>query len=155
MRSIPLSTITIIYKLFFVLFLPVFLAGTISQAAEETSTGEQEYLNNCAQCHGIAGKGDGFLVEFLKKEPPDISVLQKNNGGVFPVSRVYSIIEGGDDVTIHGTRKMPAWGGRFLIESRNSRSNGKFHLDSPESHEKHVRAKILALIEYILTLQEK
>ncbi|TIV90259.1 MAG: cytochrome c, partial [Mesorhizobium sp.] len=34
-------------------------------AAQQMSNGQQEYLNSCAVCHGVEGKGDGPLADEL------------------------------------------------------------------------------------------
>jgi hypothetical protein len=117
--------------------------------AQAMSLGEFEYRNSCAQCHGEAGKGDGPVAASLKETPSDLTTLQSDNGGVFPVSKVYSIIEGSEDLRVHGTREMPLWGNRFRV---------RFHDDEYESFsrqetEEYTTARILALIEYLSTIQ--
>jgi hypothetical protein len=52
-------------------------------------------------------KGNGFLGASLKVVPPDLTVLAKNNGGVFPADRISSVIDGRTQVAIHGPRDMP------------------------------------------------
>ena len=44
-------------------------------AAQPISRGEAEYLNSCAVCHGIEGKGDGPLGDVLMKRPADLTRL--------------------------------------------------------------------------------
>ena len=48
-------------------------------------------------------------------DPPDLSRLALQNGGVFPRARVEAIIEGRTDppLRVHGTREMPVWGPIF------------------------------------------
>lgn len=117
--------------------------------AQAMSLGEFEYRNSCAQCHGESGKGDGPVAESLKQKPSDLTTLQKDNAGVFPVRKVYSTIEGSEDLRVHGTREMPLWGDRF---------RARFHDDEYESFsrqdtEEYATARILALIEYLSTIQ--
>ena len=67
-------------------------AAALAQAPA-VDYGKAEYVENCQGCHGLSGKGDGTYREYLTRKPSDLSVLAKNNGGVFPVQRVYEIIE--------------------------------------------------------------
>jgi len=120
--------------------------------AQEMSIGEREFMNSCAQCHGPEGKGDGYLVEyFLEGGAPDLTGLQKANGGVFPVAQVYALIDGTATEGIHGDSMMPTWGDRYSMEAEEDL--GRYFALSPEDQAAAVRARILALIEYISTLQ--
>lgn len=125
------------------------LGVLLASEAQAISLGEFEYQNSCAQCHGIAGKGDGPVAGLLNKTPPDLSVLQKNNGGIFPVAAIYSIIEGADQIGAHGTRDMPMWGSRYRDRISADVDPGF----SPEATDMYVRTRILSLIEYLSTLQ--
>jgi mono/diheme cytochrome c family protein len=119
--------------------------------AQAMSLGEFEYRNSCAQCHGVSGKGGGPVASSLTKNPPDLTMLQKNNGGVFPVTNVYSIIEGNADVRVHGSRDMPVWGNRF----RGRTKDDAFANFSPADSSDYMTTRILALIEYLSTIQAK
>ncbi len=119
--------------------------------AQAMSLGEFEYRNSCVQCHGTSGKGDGPVAGFLTKTPSDLTVLQKNNGGVFPVSQVYSIIDGTADVRVHGSRDMPIWGNRFRARIKPDEDESF----SPKDTDEYARTRILALIEYLATMQVK
>jgi len=123
----------------------------LSAEAQAISLGEFEYRNSCAQCHGLSGKGDGPVASSLKKVPPDLTVLQKSNGGVFPVTKAYSIIEGTVDVRVHGSSDMPVWGNRFRTRIKYDENEGF----SPADTDKYVTTRILALIEYLSTMQVK
>ena len=83
--------------------------ASLSCAADKFDIGKNEYMTNCASCHGTAGKGDGPSAETLKSRVTDLTVLSRNNGGVFPVSRVYEVIDGRQQVKAHGVREMPVW----------------------------------------------
>lgn len=126
------------------------LGALFASEAQAISLGEFEYQNSCVQCHGIAGKGDGPFSEFMSGAvPSDISILQKNNGGVFPVTAVYSIIEGSDLVGAHGTRDMPMWGSRYRARVEAD-TDPNF---TPAETDAYVRTRILSLIEYLASLQ--
>lgn len=127
-------------------------ASAAARAQEKSMTiGEMEYRNSCVQCHGPAGKGDGPMAVVLKAGAPDLTGLQKANGGVFPVSRVYGIIKGEDPGGAHGSSEMPAWGLRYRIAAPDM--VGLY--GSKEDEQAFVQARILGLIEYISSLQQK
>jgi hypothetical protein len=123
---------------------------SVSSQVNAMSLGEFEYRNSCAQCHGPSGKGDGSFGENLKTPPSDLTMLQKKNGGIFPASHVYSVIEGTADVRLHGPRNMPIWGRRF--RARIKESEEEFF---PGDANEYATTRILALIEYLSTLQAK
>lgn len=125
------------------------LSFAIPAAAAGMSLGEFEYRNSCVQCHGEDGTGDGPVTAFLRNMPPDLTAIQKNNGGVFPVSQLYSIIEGSQDVGVHG-RDMPLWGNRYRTRA-NIDPEDTF---SPAATEDYVTTRVLALIEYLSTMQK-
>jgi hypothetical protein len=81
---------------------------------------------------------------------PDITMLQKNNGGVFPVTAVYGVIDGTETSGVHGSRDMPAWGMRYVRDADKVLGMDFTAADSAAL----ARGRILALIEYISTLQE-
>lgn len=130
--------------------LTVALLGTVSVslAADKGSLGKQEYESNCIACHGADGKG-GAYVDFLKTTPPDLTQLSKKNGGVFPLERVYEVIDGRQQVKSHGGRDMPIWGKDYQVKA------GQHFVDTPYDPEIYVRSKILALIDYLNKIQAK
>lgn len=83
-------------------------------AEDRMSYGEAEFLNSCAVCHGVEGKGDGPLADLLVKRPADLTRISKRNGGRFPYARVFAVIDGRYAVPSHGEREMPVWGRQFL-----------------------------------------
>ena len=120
-------------------------------AAESTDIGKYEFDTYCALCHGKTGKGDGPFGGLVTKKVPDLTVLSRNNGGVFPFDRTYGIVSGAADLPAHGTREMPIWGDHYAEKA--TRDLGPFYQQSDVSS--YVRGKILALIGYISTLQVK
>ncbi len=114
--------------------------------------GEREYALSCAVCHGNTGKGDGPLVELLKKTPTDLTTIQKNNGGVFPFDKLYAVIDGREIVAAHGPREMAVWGSEFRRDAAELSRGFPLSLLNAESF---VRGRIVALIGYIYTLQAK
>lgn len=114
-------------------------------AANQAFVGKREYTANCASCHGPGGKGDGPFAASLKLKMNDLTLLTKNNGGEFPSARVFSLIDGRDEVQGHGPRDMPVWGDDYLAKSPRD--------DSPANREEFVRQRIHALMDYLKTLQ--
>lgn len=126
-----------------------FGAPAIAGAAEKIDIGKQEYNANCAACHGVMGKGDGAFASQLKTRVPDLTLLSKNNNGVFPAARVYEVIDGRQQVSAHGTRDMPIWGNRYAAKGSPT------YDDYPYDAEAFVRGRILVLIDYLYRLQAK
>lgn len=125
------------------------LATSVFAAEPAKSLGQREYVGHCAVCHGEAGKGNGPYAGIIETKMPDLTVLSKNNGGVFPVERVYSVIDGSATLKAHGTRTMPIWGQRYRLEA------AEYYGGLPYDDRAFVRARILALTEYVSTLQAK
>lgn len=127
------------------------LVAPVFTLAAEKSIGQREYEGKCVMCHGVTGKGDGWFSEYLKHRTSSLTQLQRNSGGVFPFDRIYQVIDGRKQVQVHGSREMPVWGGVYRVESEKTYDwyFGQFYVD-----EGIVRARILALIDYISKLQE-
>jgi mono/diheme cytochrome c family protein len=119
--------------------------------AQPADIGKTEYVNNCAVCHGTSGKGNGPLIELLRKSPTDLTIIQKNTSGVFPFDRIYAVIDGREVVPAHGPRDMPVWGD--VYSARGAASS--FGYASPKELESFAQGRIIALIGYIYTLQSK
>lgn len=114
-------------------------------AGERMSYGEAEYLNSCAVCHGVEGKGDGPLSDLLVKRPADLTSISKRNGGRFPYARVIAVIDGRYDVPGHGNRDMPVWGRQFLEDDQR--------LYGPAGGEIVTTERINELAGYVQSLQ--
>lgn len=131
------------------------LIGTMGVTkAQGAEIGKFEYLNSCASCHGTTGKGDGPVVKSLIKPPTDLTRLSETNSGVFPFARVYDVIDGRFELATHGTRDMPVWGEVYKRSWAQGQNGTLPYLASKEVIESIVRVRILALIDYIFTLQE-
>jgi mono/diheme cytochrome c family protein len=116
-------------------------------AKQSGDLGKWEYDWHCAVCHGSSGAGEGPYSGFLNKTIPNLTTLSKRNGAVFPFARVYETIDGSQAILAHGTRDMPIWGPRYKFEAGD--------YDSQSDSEAVVRARILALTEYVYRLQAK
>jgi mono/diheme cytochrome c family protein len=112
---------------------------------EKTSaaSGKQMYVNYCAPCHGVDGRGNGPVAAALKQQPADLALLSKNNGGKFPSIHVESILQFGTDNPSHGNAQMPVWGPVFT----------KMNTATPQTDVTMLR--ISNLSRYLETLQAK
>lgn len=130
----------------------LFAASTIGHAQERAvDIGKVEYLNSCAGCHGLDGKGNELMAGQLSKSIPDLTAVQKNNTGIFPLSKLYSVIDGREAVALHGPREMPVWGNAFGMRFAQSAGSAA----SAKGRESYTWHQILALIGHISTLQSK
>ncbi|WP_460836635.1 c-type cytochrome [Noviherbaspirillum agri] len=121
-----------------------------AQQPQKADVGKQEYETKCAVCHGAGGKGDGPMAGQLRTRPSDLTVLARKNQGVVPVARMFEVIEGAN-IPAHGTREMPVWGREFRIE------DAQYYKEARGSYDPAVlvRARILALIDYISRIQAR
>jgi mono/diheme cytochrome c family protein len=107
------------------------------------NNGKQMYVNYCAPCHGVEGKGNGPAAAALKTQPTDLAALSRNHGGKFPSTHIASVLEFGAANPSHGRAEMPVWGP--MLGSVDTATN-----------DANVRAlRISNLSRYLQTLQEK
>jgi mono/diheme cytochrome c family protein len=125
-----------------------FAQSAASTAPLRPDFGKREFENNCAACHGANGRGQGPLTDMLRKSPPDLTQLARRNQGVLPVSRLYEVIEG-STIAAHGSRDMPVWGHDYKLQA------AEYYGELPYDPEAYVRARVLALIDYLGRLQAK
>jgi len=125
-------------------FAAALLCWTVpGHAADYVSrSGEQLFEQFCTSCHGAKGRGDGPVASSLKVEVPDLTLIARRNGGVFPRDRVEKIIDGRFVIGAHGTRTMPIWGERF----------GEVEVGNPDA-EKTTRTVTGRLADYVWMLQ--
>lgn len=72
------------------------------------------FVSYCAVCHGKAADGRGPMASILKTHVPDLTLIARRNGGVFPFTSVAKRIDGTQSVGLgHGTSEMPIWGPLF------------------------------------------
>jgi mono/diheme cytochrome c family protein len=146
---------SIVRRGIFALFVIGPTAGMLASSANAQGAREfskDEFNQSCASCHGLSGRGDGPVAKSLAKAPADLTKLSQKNGGVFPVSRLYDIIDGRSQVLAHGPREMPVWGD---IYAREMQKRWPTDVLSKELIQLKARVRILMLIEYISTMQEK
>lgn len=73
-------------------------------------SGPNLYRDYCASCHGEDAKGAGTVADSLRMRPSDLTTLKSRNGGTFPSFRLRSMLDGSDELPVHGSRRMPVWG---------------------------------------------
>lgn len=115
----------------------LFSVSVQAESKVEQDIGEQEYTSFCATCHGSDGKGKGPKANQLSATPTNLTLLSKVNGGSFPETAVYNIIDGRRVGDFHG-QEMPIWGERFK---------------ETEDNEEVVDERISNLIEYLKSIQ--
>lgn len=79
---------------------------------------------------------------YLKIKAPDLTLLKKNNKGIYPMSKVMSAIDGSRTVRAHGDSEMPVWGEIFRKE-----------VEPAKYTELTALLKIKLIAEYVATLQ--
>jgi hypothetical protein len=74
------------------------LAGCVSQEMPGPGEGAELFVENCAMCHGPAGRGDGDLAREIRAElgrpPTDLTRLARRTKGRFQRAEVLSYIDG-------------------------------------------------------------
>ena len=78
-------------------------------AAEDIETGQRLFIDHCAVCHGMGAEGDGPMASVLSVRPANLTALNIENEGVFPLDRVIRRIDGTTEVLAHGG-PMPLFG---------------------------------------------
>lgn len=122
----------------------VLLAAAPALAGEE-NLGETTFFESCGGCHGEKADGDGPMTEILNVTVPDLTTLSAANGGMFPWLRVVHIIDGRTGLRAHGG-PMPIFGAVFKGDSVAA--------DAPDGTPVITSARVLAVVDYLETLQK-
>ena len=117
-------------------------SGSTALATADSYDGAALYSDNCANCHGIYGEGDGIVAPDLALVLLDLRYLSVRNDGEFPAQFVRATIDGREVRAAHGPTGMPVWGAEF------ARSEG---ID--ERALSRVDAKIDALVNFLRSIQ--
>ena len=125
-------------------------SNAVAGDKEKNDPGKREYMNKCAVCHGQSGKGDGVAKDVLNVAPSDLTVLSQKNGGVFPYNRLHEVVDGRALVKGHGSRDMPIWGKEYLGKMLE---HSEYYFGDQDEMEMYVRARILALLDYLNRIQ--
>jgi mono/diheme cytochrome c family protein len=121
--------------------LVAYLEALQEPASAPEGLGARLFKIYCATCHGTTARGNGPLADQLRRQPPDLTSYTVRNGGVFPSSRVYEIIDG-RGVRGHGDREMPVWGDAFRSTADGLASET-------------ARSRIDAIVEYLRAIQQR
>jgi mono/diheme cytochrome c family protein len=97
-----------------------------SQDQGYVEKGQKLFRQYCAVCHGVEAKGNGPAAAELKKQPADLTVIQKR-GEKFPTYRIMTWIDGEKAVPAHGTREMPIWGTVFRRTKGETAQHGEIY----------------------------
>lgn len=124
----------------------VFLAACTPRAeAPEPVSGRALYDRFCVACHGAGGKGDGSAAAGLAKRPADLTRIAARSGGVFPLVRVMSVIDGytrqGDGSVMPELGAALAAGPVVLVDTGKG-----VRTPTPQN--------LVALAEYLRTIQK-
>ena len=106
-------------------------------------SGDELYMRFCSSCHGATARGDGPVAKSFKAEVPDLTLIARRAGGVFPRERIEKIIDGRFSIAAHGSRTMPVWGEDF----------SRVELGNPDA-ERGTRLMIQRLTDYVRQLQQ-
>jgi mono/diheme cytochrome c family protein len=106
-------------------------------------SGKELYDRFCASCHGVEGRGDGPVASSLSVEVPDLTLVARRAGDLYPRERIVRIIDGQHIIGAHGSRTMPVWG-----EDLN-----RIELGNPNA-ERATRIIIDRLADYVWLLQK-
>jgi mono/diheme cytochrome c family protein len=118
--------------------------------AQSIDYGQAEFAASCSGCHGAMARGDGHFREYLNRPPADLTVLSRNNGGVFPAQRVMQAIDGRNTVSGHGRAgEMPIWGTAYAMQAKGDPSTAGL---PPEAA---ARMKITLLVDYLNRIQQR
>ena len=105
--------------------------------------GAELYLNNCSNCHGVYGEGNGAVTPSLTVVMQDLRYLTQRNDGTFPTVFVQRIIDGRETRTAHGPEGMPMWGRVFSLQEGTD-SSAKSRVD----------AKVGSLVDFLESIQK-
>lgn len=126
------------------LFCLLVCALSVGETSFGDTPGKEDYLADCARCHGVDGKGSTpGMREVAGYRAVDLTQLRARNDGKFPGQEVYDAIDGRKRFPAHYIGGMPTWGLKYQQDSF-----------SPQSEEK-VKRRISALVGYIESLQEQ
>lgn len=125
---------------------PGLALGLAACAPERQVSGRALYQDYCVACHGASGRGDGPAAAGLPRRPADLTGIAARNGGVFPMVRVMSVIDG---YTRRGDRAS------VMPELGVALQEGPVVLfDTGDGVATPTPAKLVALAEYLRTLQK-
>ncbi len=127
----------------------ILLVGNVNanEVEKTVEAGKEEFLYSCSLCHGEDAKGEGIFSTMLTVPVADLTVLSKENNGVFPFYESFRKIDGRGEVRSHALMNMPMWGERFSVTTQYSTEE--------KYNDTLVRGKIFELLIYLRSIQEE
>jgi mono/diheme cytochrome c family protein len=105
----------------------------------KSTVGAELYKFYCSNCHGGDARGRAAAAP-ARPAAPDLTILARTNGGVFPRDRVYDIVRhGSGSLAAHGGAGMPVWGAIFR---------------GLEANDTLVEIRIANLVDYLQSIQD-
>ena len=131
-----------------ILFAGAIAFSGVALGQQRLDLGKSEYEAKCAACHGMDARGGGTLQPHLVSAPSDLTTLSQRYGGAFPTEMVWETIDGRATMAMgpHGAREMPLWGATYRMQAVAQ------HAPAPEWY---VREKIVALLDYLASIQQR
>lgn len=114
--------------------------STVSSAVQQA--GRDYYVEACASCHGMDGRGEGPVAPSLAVKPPDLTTMAARRKGKYPYEELASYIDGRKAIAAHGSREMPVWGERFAEEYPKDPQQDRI-----------IHGKVLMLLVYLESIQ--
>jgi hypothetical protein len=108
-------------------------------------SGRDLFKRHCVRCHGDNAMGGAVDTGKESVRTPDLTTLAKRNGGILPIWGVYEVVSGSKVLAEHRSRTMPIWGEEFAKARGITKAN----------KETIVRGRILALLAFLSTIQQK
>ena len=119
------------------------------EKAAQLKLGENEYMSNCAACHGADAKGAGPVAAVLSVKPSDLTKISKKFNGQFPEEHVYKVIDGREMMNPHGDTDMPVWGHRYMSMAYQKAGEVPHELDAQAL----AFGRISSLVGYLESIQ--
>ncbi len=125
----------------------ILLVGNVNanEVEKTVEAGKEEFLYSCSLCHGENAKGEGIFSTMLTVPVADLTVLSRENNGVFPFYESFRKIDGRGEVRSHALMNMPMWGERFSVTTQYSTEE--------KYNDTLVRSKIFELLIYLRSIQ--
>jgi mono/diheme cytochrome c family protein len=119
------------------------------EKAAQLKLGENEYMSNCAACHGADAKGAGPVAAVLSIKPSDLTKISKKFNGKFPEEHIYKVIDGREMINPHGDTDMPVWGHRYMSMAYEKAGEVPHELDAQAL----AFGRITSLVGYLESIQ--
>lgn len=123
----------------------ILLLAEMGCSPDGPSSGRTVFINSCASCHGVNGRGDGPLASALETKPADLTRIAARRDGLWPMVEVMSIIDGYHRRTLP-REQMPIFGD--LAEG------ALVPFDAGDGKKIPTPVAIIALANYLETIQD-